>query len=62
MTLKRLFKRLFKRMIGNWWEVRVCYFPYPEGYATFNRFKNTVLDTELSKEEAQRRCDVMNND
>jgi hypothetical protein len=44
------------------WEVRQTIWPYPDGWGTYNPFTRTVLDTGLStKEEAQRRCDEMNN-
>ena len=51
---------LLKSIIGDVWEVRRCLFPYPEGYATYNPYKRTILDTGLTKEEAQRICDELN--
>lgn len=44
------------------WEVRRCIWPYPEGYATYNAKKNTILDTGLDKELAQELCDMMNKE
>lgn len=58
--LKRLSSLLWRKITGDWWEVRICYFPYTTGYATYNPRKRTVLDTGLSKAEAQIRCDGMN--
>ena len=52
--------RLFKKMIGSWWVVRECGFPYPDGYATYLPRKKMVLDTGLTKEEAQQVCNHMN--
>lgn len=48
---------IWKRLTGNWWVVRRCAFPYPEGYATYLPAKKTVLDTGLTKEHAQKICD-----
>jgi len=53
-------KNFFKRLIGNWWVVRKCGFPYKKGYATYNKFKNTILDTGLTKEQANQICDELN--
>lgn len=55
-----MLNQLKKRVTGNWWEVRRCLFPYPEGYATYNPAKRMILDTGLSKERAQRICDELN--
>jgi hypothetical protein len=42
------------------WVVRRTIWPYPDGYGTYNPFRNTVLDTGLTKEEAERRCKLLN--
>lgn len=42
------------------WVIRRTIWPYPEGWGTFNPQKNMVLDTGLSEEEAQKRCDQLN--
>lgn len=52
--------KLFRRLIGDWWVVRACRWPYPEGYATYNPFRHTMLDSGLTKERAQQICDGMN--
>ena len=52
--------RLTRLFLGDKWEPRRCCWPYPEGWATYNRFKNAIADTGLTKEEAQRRCDELN--
>lgn len=52
--------RLWKRFIGDWWVVRPCGWPYPQGYATFNHYRRMVADTGLTKEHAQAICDSMN--
>lgn len=57
--MKRL-KRICKWIFRDWWVVRPCGWPYREGFATFNSFRNTVLDTGLTKDHAQRLCDQMN--
>jgi hypothetical protein len=57
-----MIKKIIKKLTGNQWEVRRCCWPYPDGYATFNPSKNMVLDTGLTKQEAQERCDELNAD
>lgn len=52
--------RILKWIIRDWWVVRRCCFPYPEGYATYNPFRNTILDTGLPKWQAKEICRVMN--
>lgn len=42
------------------WEVRRTIWPYPDGWGTYNPGARTVLDTGLSREEAQARCDALN--
>jgi len=58
--MKRL-KKLGKRIIGDHWVVRRCIWPYPEGYATYNPFRRTILDTGLTKEQAEELCKELNN-
>ena len=53
-------KRFWKWLIGDWWVVRRCTWPYQEGYATFNKYKNTVLDTGITKQEAEEICKELN--
>lgn len=54
--------RFLKWLIGDWWVVRPCGWPYPPGYATYNKWRNTVLDTGLpDRETAQAICDELNN-
>ena len=52
--------KIFKWIIGDWWVVRKCQFPYPCGYATYNSFRRTVLDTGLSKNQAEEICKQLN--
>lgn len=56
-TIEQLLKTA---VLGDKWEVRKCLFPYPEGYATYNPFTRTILDTGLTKERAQEICDELN--
>ena len=60
LTGEQVMNKLWKKLWGTWWMPVRCGFPYPEGYATFNKRKNIVLDTGLSKTEAQRLCDELN--
>ncbi len=55
-------KRFFKRIIGDRWEVRRCLWTYQEGYATYNPYRETILDSGLSKEQAQKICDNLNSE
>jgi hypothetical protein len=55
-----LLKKLWNKAIGNWWEVRACCWPYPEGYGTYNPYKKMILNTGLTKEHAQSICDQLN--
>ena len=49
------------KILKDVWVVRACYFPYSEGYATYNKWRNTILDTEIeTREQAQRICDHLN--
>lgn len=54
--------QMINRIIGNWWIVRKCEFPFPKGYATYNPAKKTILDTGLTKKQAQDICDTMNKE
>lgn len=54
-------RKLWRWMIGDWWTVRASCWPYPEGYATYNRFRRMVLDTGLTYEAAKKACDELNS-
>ena len=43
---------LLKYVVRDWYQIRACYFPYPEGYGTYNPFRRLVLDTGLSRDQA----------
>jgi len=45
---------------GREWIVARTIWPFPDGYGTYNPVTQTILDTGLSKEEAQLRCDRLN--
>lgn len=53
--MKKYIYRLFKP-----WEPRKCYFPYPEGYCSFNKWSQTAIDFKMSKSDAQLNCDELN--
>ena len=42
------------------WIVCRTIWPYPEGYGVISKNKRIIIDTGLSKEEAQNVCDEMN--
>jgi hypothetical protein len=52
--------RLWRWLRGDWWEVRRCEFPYPEGYATYNPASRTILDTGLTRDRAASICRELN--
>lgn len=54
-------KRFWKWICGDWWEVRRCCWPYPEGYGTYNPARRTILDTGLTREQAVKICAELNS-
>jgi hypothetical protein len=59
----KLIRRFYKRYIlGDWWTVRHCMFPFFNGYCTYNQYKKTILDTGLRYERAKKICEELNND
>ena len=42
------------------WEVRRTIWPYKDGWGTYNPARGMVLDTGLTKEQAQAACDELN--
>ena len=57
-----MFKWLLKWMMDDFWVVRRCEFPYPKGYATYLPSKKMVLDTGLTKEDAEEICRELNHE
>lgn len=55
-----MLKRIWKRITGDYWTVKRCRYPFPEGYATYNRKRNMILDTGLSLEQAKATCAELN--
>jgi len=47
-------------LVGDWWVVRKCKFPFPKGYATYNRKRKMILDTGLTKLMAKETCKELN--
>ena len=53
--------KLKDKLIGNYWRPIRTIWPYPIGWGTYNKYKNTLLDSGLpSKEYAQHVCDELN--
>ncbi len=44
------------------WIVTRTIWPYKDGYGTYDRKTHTVLDTGLTREEAQLECAVLNHE
>ena len=57
MTVFKFLKRIYSR---NHWVVRKCGWPFKPGYATYNPKRRMILDTGLSKEQAQQLCAELN--
>lgn len=53
-------KRLWRWIIGDWWVVKRSGWPYPDGWATYNRKRCMILDTGLSREKALEECARLN--
>ena len=43
------------------WIIRRSIWPYEDGWGTYHPRSMTVLDTGLTKVEAERRCDKLND-
>jgi hypothetical protein len=53
---------IWRWLKGDWWTVRESCWPHAVGYATYNSYRRTVMDTGLiDKEYAQMLCDDMNS-
>ncbi len=61
MNILKSLGRNKRRAKAKVWEVRQTIWPYEDGWGTYCPETHTVMDTGLSKEEAQRRCDELNN-
>jgi hypothetical protein len=48
-------------IMGRDWVVARTIWPFPDGWGTYNPKTHTIMDTGLSKEEAQARCDALNS-
>lgn len=53
-------KSLKQLLTRDRWEVWRTIWPYPEGWGVYNPKTRTLLDSGLSKEDAQAICDDMN--
>ena len=58
--------KVLKRLFEPKWKVIRTIWPYPEGWGVYKEDffggKRTVLDTGLTKEQAQEECDKLNNE
>jgi hypothetical protein len=52
--------KAIKKLLAPKWEVRRTIWPYPEGYGVYCPATSTILDTGLSKEQAQKIVDELN--
>jgi hypothetical protein len=53
-------QKIWRWLIRDRWTVRRCGWPYAEGFATYNRHRRMVLDTGLTREEAEAACNELN--
>ena len=44
--------RIWRWCIGDWWVVRRGAWPY-HGWCTYNRYRNTILDTGITEKRAK---------
>ncbi len=49
-----------KALLKGRWTVVMSGWPYAEGYATYHSRTNTILDTGLTKSEAEEECRKLN--
>lgn len=55
-------KMLLKQLIHGRWRVVRTGWPYKVGYGTYRkRYPPTLLDSGLTRDEAQERCDELNS-
>ena len=47
-------------MFGKNWVVRKTIWPFPNGYGVYNTKTKTILETGITKREAQQICDELN--
>lgn len=59
-VFRRKRKRVSRSSRGKVWEVRRTIWPYEDGWGTYCPETHTVLDTGLTKEEAEMRCVILN--
>jgi hypothetical protein len=52
--------RFYRWLVGDKWVVRRSCWPYQEGFATYNPHRKMVLDSGISREQAQIICDELN--
>lgn len=56
----QMFRKILNKLVGNKWIVVETKFPYDEGYGTYNKFLNTLLDSGLTKLDAEELCKELN--
>lgn len=52
---------VFTKMLGDKWAPIRTIWPYKDGWGVYNKYKSTLIEDGLSKEEAQKICDEMNS-
>jgi len=56
-------RKLLNKAIRNYWKPVKCGWPYPPGYACYNKFKHTSIDHgQPTRAMAQSLCDQLNRD
>ena len=55
-------KKLKRWLTGDHWEVRRTIWPFKDGYGTYHPASKTILDTGLTREQAQAACDQLNDE
>lgn len=58
----RVLRKARVAITGGPWVVRRTIWPFPDGWGTYNPSTKTILDTGLSKAEAETRRDRLNKE
>ncbi|MBE3143811.1 MAG: hypothetical protein IMZ61_07805 [Planctomycetes bacterium] len=59
----RTLRKLWNKIIKNYWQPIQCLWPDPDGWACWNKFKHTSIDHgQPTKTAAQILCNKLNKD
>ena len=58
--MKNKFRRFWRWLWNDKWEVRRACWPYDEGYCVYNPGRRTFLEVHSNRDHAQLACDELN--